>query len=119
MNKVWLLAVFVIFVSACAVQPEQVAATGPASVLMAKADEEIAAGDNARAMALLERAVRIEPNNGHAWLRLAKQYMVEGNLSKAEQFARRALQLSGSDATLERESQELIKQLQKRQQEQS
>ncbi len=111
MKKVFLLAITVLLVNACAVHAPQQTSSGPAGVLMAQADQFAANAENDQAIALLDRAVRIEPRNGHAWLRLARLHFVSGDLSKAEQFARRAMQFAGSDKVLTRECQVVLDKL--------
>ncbi len=108
MKKVFLLAITILLINGCAVQAPQPTSTGPAGLLMAQADQFAANGEHSQAIALLERAVRIEPRNGHAWLRLARLHFASGDLNKAEQFARRAMQFAGSDKMLKRACQELL-----------
>jgi len=108
MKKILSLVMTVLLLSACAMHSPQLSHGGPASVLMAQAGQHAADGDNAQAIALLERAVRIDPRNGHAWLRLARLHFESGDLNKAEQFARRAMQFAGPDKLLKRECQVLL-----------
>jgi Tfp pilus assembly protein PilF len=108
MRNVFLLAIAVLLLNACAVHAPQPSSSGPVPVLMAQADQFVVAGDNRQAIALLERAVRIEPRNGHAWLRLARLHLASGESNKAEQFARRAMQFAASDKRLQQECQEFI-----------
>jgi len=108
MKKVLLLAITLLLVNGCAVQAPQPTRTGPGVLLMAQADELAANGEHSQAIALLERAVRIEPRNGHAWLRLARLHVASGDLNKAQQFARRAMQFAGTDKMLKRACQELL-----------
>lgn len=118
MKNVFLFAVTVFLMSGCAMQAPQQARSGPGGVLMTHADQYVAAGEDAQAIALLERMVRIEPRNGHAWLRLAEIHFASGELNKAEQFARRAMQFAGTDKMLLRETQLLLDKV-RRQMEQS
>jgi len=111
MKKVFLLAITVLLLNACAVQAPLQGHSGPAGVLMAQADQYAADGDNGQAIALLERAVRIDPRNGHAWLRLARLHFELGDKNKAEQFARRAMQFAGADQMLKRECRLLLDKL--------
>jgi len=97
-----------LLLNGCATQTQQHRHSGPVGVLMVEADQQAAKGDQARAIALLERAVRIEPRNAHAWLRLARLHFSAGDLNKAQQFARRAKQFAGADKTLKRECQALL-----------
>ncbi len=111
MKNVFLLAITILLLNACAVHAPQQTSSGPAGVLMAQADQFAVNGENDQAIALLDRAVRIEPRNAHAWLRLARLHYVAGDFSKAEQFARRAMQFAGSDKVLTRECQALLDKL--------
>lgn len=108
MKRIFLFAVAVLLLNACAVQAPQHSPSGPVGVLMAQADQQAAKGEQAQAIALLERAVRIEPRNAHAWLRLARLHFSAGDLNKAQQFARRAKQFAGADTRLKRECQALL-----------
>ncbi len=112
MKRVWLFVFGVLLVSACSVTPpKQATSTGPAVLLLAEAQKISAAGDHAKAIALIERAVRLEPRNGNAWLELAKLHFSDGDLGKAEQFARRALQFAGTDQALVQQSRALLEQI--------
>jgi len=111
MRKVFLLAITVLLVNACAIQTPKQTSGGPAETLIAQADQFVANGDNSQAIALLDRAVRIEPRNGYAWLHLARLHFASGDLNKAEQFARRAMQVAGGDKALLRESQAMIEKI--------
>ncbi len=111
MTKVFLFAIVVLLLNACAVHAPQHSHRGPVTGLMAQADQQATDGNHSQAIALLERAVRIEPRNGHAWLRLARLHFVSGDLYKAEQFARRATQFSGADKMLQRECQALLEKI--------
>lgn len=66
------------------------------------------AGDLARAAAVLERAIRIEPGNGELWLDLAKVRLREGNAEAAEQLARKAVSLVEGQYRLEQEAYSVI-----------
>lgn len=112
MKRIWLLAFVVLWISACTVpQPKQTTSSGPAATLLAQAQEQASLGEQAQAIALTERALRLEPRNGSAWLALAKLHYSGGDMSKAEQFARRALQFSGGNKPLEQACRELIEKI--------
>lgn len=111
MKKILLFVLLASWLSACtAPQPKQKAPTsgGPAAMLLAQAQEQQTLGQQAQAIALTERALRLEPRNGSAWLALAQLHFDGGNLVKAEQFARRALQFAGGDESLGQACRELM-----------
>lgn len=67
--------------------------------LMKSAD---ASDDPGRAAAVLERALRIEPNNPFIWHRLAKSRLLQGRFAQAEAVALKSNALAVSDAGLVR-----------------
>lgn len=81
----------------------------PSSALLAQANAKAAAGETEAAIAVLERAVRLQPRDGHAWLRLAELYLQQGEYHKAEQFAGRAHQFAGNDRGLQQRADQVIK----------
>ncbi len=85
--------------------------TGPAQVLLNQAHAEAQAGALQRAIALVERAVRIEPRNAYVWHRLAQLQLAAGNRAKAKQFARRSNQFAGENRSLKRANHRLIEQI--------
>ena len=70
-------------------------------VLLARAD---AAGDPDDAIALLERAIRIEPRNPKLWISLSAAHLKTSNTKAAEQHAQKAIALSAHDAALTRQA---------------
>ncbi len=70
-------------------------------VLLARAD---AAGDPDDAIALLERAIRIEPRNPKLWISLSAVHLKRSNTKAAEQHAQKAIALSAHDAALTRQA---------------
>ena len=113
MKKIWLLVLLISWLSACtAPQPKQTTSSndssGPAAMLLAQAQEQQTLGQQTQAIALAERALRLEPRNGSAWLALAQLHFDGGDLVKAEQFARRSLQFAGGNKALEQACRELI-----------
>ena len=61
-------------------------------------------GDYAKAVQILERAIRIEPDRAELWLELARVHLKEGNAAQAEQFARKALLFTGNRYDLEQQA---------------
>jgi len=70
-------------------------------VLLARAD---AAGNTDDAIALLERAIRIEPRNPKLWISLSAAHLKRGHTKAAEQHAQKAIALSAHDAALTRQA---------------
>ncbi len=89
------------------VEAGQPGASGPVPTQTATAalqqDSQMALerGEFARAVALLERAIRIDPNLPELWLDLARVHLKRGSATEAEQFARKALTLTGERHQLE------------------
>ncbi len=88
-----------------------------ADTLLAQADRKAASGATLQAIAILERAVRLQPRNARAWLQLAELYLARNEYHKAEQFAGRAAQFAAGDPALIQRSKALIKQANERQSE--
>jgi hypothetical protein len=65
--------------------------------LVAQAQAQSAAGNDALAAGTLERALRIEPNNPLIWIEMAKLRQEEGNAAQAENLARKALSMASGD----------------------
>ncbi len=69
--------------------------------LVAQAQTQLNAGNDALAAATIERALRIEPDSPLLWIELAKVRQNEGNASQAENLARKALAMSSGDARVQ------------------
>jgi tetratricopeptide (TPR) repeat protein len=68
--------------------PSASAAWGP---LLAKADQAAERGDYEQALALLERAQRIDPNSAEVYLGMAKTHRARGNVAQSRATAERGL----------------------------
>ena len=78
-----------------------------ASVTLALQDEAqraATAGDLPKAIQILERAIRIEPDRAELWLALARAHLKEGDAAQAEQFARKALLFTRDRYDLEQQA---------------
>ena len=87
--------------------PEPAAPKPQASATLALQNESQAAaanGDLPRAIQILERAIRIAPDNAELWIELARLHLKEGNAAQAEQFARKALLFTGTNYNLEQQA---------------
>lgn len=65
--------------------------------LISRAEASAASGDFEQALALLERAQRIEPTNADIYLALARTYLAKGDLHLAQTTAERGLLFCSSD----------------------
>lgn len=72
-------------------------------------------GDYASAGSSLERALRIEPNNGYLWKALAELNYAEGNYREAESMALRGNSYANSDGNLRKQLWSLVGDARKKQ----
>ena len=89
------------------VVPGQPQPKAESSVTLALQDEShraAAAGDLPKAIQILERAIRIQPDRAELWIDLARLHLKEGNPAQAEQFARKALLFTGQRYDLEQQA---------------
>lgn len=82
--------------------------SGATAALLEQSRQQAAAGNYPLATSSLERALRINPRDAELWLELGRLKLQQGDLAQAESMGRRALSLAGTDATLRRQSEELI-----------
>jgi len=71
--------------------PAQPSVSGASRSLMSKADAAASNGDYEQALALLERAQRIDPDSGEIYLSLAKTYTAKGDNAMASAVAERGM----------------------------
>ena len=88
-----------------AVRPPQPAPARPApsasaawQPLLAKAEQAVQRGDYEEALALLERAQRIEPDSGEVYLCMARTHQAKGDIAHARATAERGLLYCSTDA---------------------
>ncbi|MBN7799110.1 tetratricopeptide repeat protein [Parahaliea mediterranea] len=72
-------------------QPPEPNASNAYGPLLARADKASAGGDYEQALALLERAQRIDPDSAEVYLALARTYAAKGDNSQARATAERGL----------------------------
>jgi len=65
-------------------------------------------GDNDAAIAIAERAQRLDPRNPEAYLILASSYLAQAENTLAEQLARRGIALSAAGSNVRRRLQQLL-----------
>jgi tetratricopeptide (TPR) repeat protein len=68
-----------------------------ASALVTQAHARAAAGDYPAAIATLERALRIEPENPLTWIELGRVQLAAGDAGQADTMGRKALGLASGD----------------------
>jgi len=71
--------------------PQRAPVNDAAQNLMHRAVLELDAGDYDQALALLERALRIDPDSGGIYLALAKTYSIKGDAAMASATAQRGM----------------------------
>jgi hypothetical protein len=89
------------------VQPQQPQPKPQSTVTLALQDEAqraATAGDLPKAIQILARAIRIQPDSPTLWIELARCHLKEGNTAQAEQFARKALLFTGNRYDLEQQA---------------
>ena len=72
--------------------------------LQDEAQRAATAGDLPKAIQIIERAIRIQPDSAQLWIELARLHLKEGNPAQAEQFARKALLFTGNRYDLEQQA---------------
>lgn len=78
-------------------RPREPATSAAYRPLLQKAEQAAARGDYEQALALLERAQRIDPDNAEIYLNMAKTHQAKGDLAQARATAERGmLYCSGS-----------------------
>jgi len=68
-----------------------------AGMLLAQSETLRQDGKLPQAVALLERAIRLEPSRGDLWVQLGRLRFEEGELARAEQYARKGIALTRSE----------------------
>ncbi len=82
---------------------------GPAaSALVTQAHQQAGGGDTAQAVATLERALRIEPENPLVWIELGRVRLAENSPAQADAMGRKALALATGDPAAQSSAWHLI-----------
>jgi Flp pilus assembly protein TadD len=79
-----------------------------ASALVTQAHARAAAGDYPAALATLERALRIEPENPLPWIELGRVQLAAGNPAQADSMGHKALALATGDPSAQAAAWRLI-----------
>ncbi len=87
--------------------------TGPATALYLEAEKALQAGRSDAAEMLLERALRIEPQNPHYWYTMAQVKYRQGRYPETVQFCLKAKSLAGKNSPLAPRNLELLQQAQR------
>jgi tetratricopeptide (TPR) repeat protein len=72
-------------------RPAQPSASAAYQPLLDKAEQATASGDYEQALALLERAQRIDPDSAEIYLSMAKTHKASGDMAKSRATAERGL----------------------------
>lgn len=86
--------------------------TGPAGALYASAQQALGSGNYQQAEMSMERALRIEPRNGHYWYTMAQVKYRQGQYSQAIQFCSKSKSLAGRNSQLLRLNDDLMQRAQ-------
>lgn len=92
---------------------ETVRSASPAATLIEEARELEAQGAVDEAGSVLERAVRLDPASGEAWLALAQLRAANGDTEGARNFALRALNVSADEPETARSARALLRKLER------
>ena len=82
-------------------RPPQPSVSGAWLPLVEKAEQATARGDYEQALALLERAHRIDPESGEIYLQLARTHRARGDVAQARATAERGMLFCSSNAQCE------------------
>lgn len=88
--------------------PAQAPSAGAVVALLDRADGYHQSGDIGNEAATVERALRIDPNNGGLWSRLAAIRLEQGQPRQAEQLALKSNALSRGDTRLQAQNWRLV-----------
>jgi Tfp pilus assembly protein PilF len=83
--------------------------SGASQTLLEQSRAERDAGDYSQASALLERALRIDPNNPVLWVELGELHLTAGNDAQAAAMARKALTLASGERAVEAQAERLLR----------
>ena len=85
--------------------------SGTVLALLSQAKEQEKAGNPEKAAAVLERALRIEPNNAQLWYRLALLRLQQGQLDLARSLAAKSSALAQGDEDLQVKNRTIMEQV--------
>lgn len=76
--------------------------------LVASSRTSRAGGDYSRALADIERAIRIEPRNPYLWLELGETHLARNDPQQAAATARKAMSVAGTDGAAKAAAEDLL-----------
>ena len=85
--------------------------SGTVLALLSQAKQQEKSGNPEKAAAVLERALRIEPNNPQLWYRLALLRLQQGKLELAKSFAAKSMALAQGDEDLQVKNRTIMQQV--------
>lgn len=85
--------------------------SGTVLALLSQAKQQEKSGNPEKAAAVLERALRIEPNNPQLWYRLALLRLQQGKLDLAKSFAAKSMALAQGDEDLQVKNRTIMQQV--------
>jgi tetratricopeptide (TPR) repeat protein len=85
--------------------------SGTVLALLSQAKQQEKSGNPEKAAAVLERALRIEPNNPQLWYRLALLRLQQGKLDLANSFAAKSMALAQGDEDLQVKNRTIMQQV--------
>jgi len=85
--------------------------SGTVLALLSQAKQQEKSGNPEKAAAVLERALRIEPNNPQLWYRLALLRLQQGKLDLAKSFAAKSMALAQGDEDLQGKNRTIMQQV--------
>jgi tetratricopeptide (TPR) repeat protein len=97
--------------SRSAPQVSSKATSGTVLALLSQAKEQEKSGNPEKAAAVLERALRIEPNNAQLWYRLALLRLQQGQLDLAKSLAAKSSALAQGDEGLQVKNRTIMEQV--------
>jgi tetratricopeptide (TPR) repeat protein len=85
--------------------------SGTVLALLSQAKQQERSGNPEKAAAVIERALRIEPNNPQLWYRLALLRLQQGKLDLAKSFAAKSMALAQGDEDLQTKNRTIMQQV--------
>jgi len=78
------------------------ASNSAAMLLLAQSETLRTEGKGGQAIAMVERAIRLEPSNGDLWIQLGRLNFESNEYARAEQYARRGIALTKANTNTQK-----------------